>query len=67
MYLINFGLIFLFWTFFDLVVKINFSIKFESKNIENIYLLDHLTRQKIINIYYCFTWWSPNQSFSSKI
>jgi hypothetical protein len=34
------------------------------RNIENIYLLDHLVKEIIINIYYSIIWWVPNQSLS---
>ncbi len=38
-------------------------MKFFEQNIGNIYLLDHLMRQKIINICCCIIWWSRNPNF----
>jgi hypothetical protein len=53
MYLANYGFFLTYWLGSGL-----------KQNIIIIYLLDHLVRQKIINICYCIIWWSPNESFS---
>jgi hypothetical protein len=51
---------------FNLVVKIKILLNLRQK-CGNIYLLDHLTRHNIINIYCWIIWWPLNKSFSSKI
>jgi hypothetical protein len=64
MYLINSRLNYYFWI--DLIwwLRSKFLLNLR-QNIGNIYLFDHLVRQKIINIYCCIIWWPQNQSFPS--
>lgn len=51
MYLINFAINFLFWAFGTQQLWLEKKL-YLRQNITNIYLLNHLTRQDIINIYF---------------
>jgi hypothetical protein len=56
MYLVN-SILFKFW-----LLGSSFLLNLK-QNIQNIYLLNHLVKQNIINVYYYIIWWLPNQSF----